>query len=1082
MELADLKQKYATKRNLTSSDFPLYADSEFRGKPLARDETLGECGIVGSTKLYIPPASDQDWSRQQRQGMSPQGQGFTLASHSHSLPSFQPTRHQRSGSSPPKPDAPPVSNRGGGPKPRRASTSSRGKPVDMFYDPKFDPPESPNRPPRTRPRMGEIYYGVSPAADNSWETAYRSDSSPSPARAGVMPSYPDEPRRPLAGAPSMSPRGRPQQTPRPDGFGSPGSEQPRRAVTRKPVGRPGSLPPLPRGRGKSRARSPPRWNPYADTGDVFHYLPTPLLSQEDTVSRLRAWDEKARRGRFDADVHIVDPDAHLSHLDYVERSVVWRSEFFRRRGFYDLRDPPRRPGPSRPAPTRPASDDVSPLTSDDEGAAEAPRWREEAAESLKESQRIVEAVAASLEDLESWAFSRGSFSLLVQSSGHVAELRAFTVNTIVELRNVLAKAVAALNGPEGSKEDVYGVAQRCSNILDLARLSIIVERDVDSLRDDVQLAVAAIRRTAVLLDLVLVSYVGSHGTAFHHYAELETDRISIPGYGGRLRGITCSRRPLACLAGYLDDVNVWVFELEGSRPQSTGRQPYSTRQAERSRGLCIVTKMEHFADVWGPVWPVEPSGGRAGEVFQYNLTRGCVAPVGPSFNGGPVECHWFPTPDHAREAAAGDPRGPVTVSKHQLVRIGARLEANDRCAYTADHYEQDHAADLAQLGSLPEEWRGGFRPPGFRAGEYVGLTATGVPKRLPAATLREHIWTRLNFSPETANIEFLDNDLGVELSACTGNARRVPLRRLLMLRGVLDRLDRALARWRATEWGGDLADALAAPSFAGLGWLWSGSPELRAPVAALLCRALELLHYTGEAHGRLLAAYFHRLQPDRQAEPAAPGSEWAAWLGGSRRSAAYAAVSDVCLRLDGGGGGCNSRERAPTVLATRLVFPGEEDPEEGDLVQAEGHPEELFEVLERGRTDRLVLRAVNRQRGAPALGRGEAKPAREVLDAPGRGGKQDAFVFRAVVEADERTWAGMTRPKQPVSTQSGRRWERAPDTEDDGLHLQPTLPIEGIRRRQKTNRELEERQRGERRPPARRLERKPPSGGCCVVL
>ena len=54
---------------------------------------------------------------------------------------------------------------------------------------------------------------------------------------------------------------------------------------------------------------------------------------------VRDWKALADYGGFDADTHIVDPQAHYTALDSVEHMVVTSSELYRCSGVYRLGNP-----------------------------------------------------------------------------------------------------------------------------------------------------------------------------------------------------------------------------------------------------------------------------------------------------------------------------------------------------------------------------------------------------------------------------------------------------------------------------------------------------------------------------------------------------------------------------------------------------------------------------------------------------------------------------------------------------------------------------------------------------------------------
>ncbi len=63
-----------------------------------------------------------------------------------------------------------------------------------------------------------------------------------------------------------------------------------------------------------------------------------LPGREVAEAKIQAWKTKAEKGNFDDDICIVDPQAHYSRLDSLEKDLVEASEFFRCNGAYDPLD------------------------------------------------------------------------------------------------------------------------------------------------------------------------------------------------------------------------------------------------------------------------------------------------------------------------------------------------------------------------------------------------------------------------------------------------------------------------------------------------------------------------------------------------------------------------------------------------------------------------------------------------------------------------------------------------------------------------------------------------------------------------
>jgi hypothetical protein len=655
--------------------------------------------------------------------------------------------------------------------------------------------------------------------------------------------------------------------------------------------------------------------------------PPYLLSKNETVERMEYWRMQAERRKINASTHIVDPAAHYSNLHYLEEYVVKSSEYFRCHGQYliegdSLGDWTKDQDLQKQIPAR--TMDV--LLNNPSGSigklAIEPTSIQASLESVSKSYLILCRVLTSFDHLRNAGFCGTFFSMLIQ--GHrapgVAHLAQVNRGDIVALKKGFESFISS---PQGA---AFGLESDCFL---LAKRMIARPNPLLLWLQLLETPLLMCRAIVLLLDLGLVTYVGSHGSRFDSYVDSSADNTQIQCKSkdsDHLRLFTCSLMPLACLNGLID-TPVWVFTLEGH---------YRRGQPGHPGGLSILTRMDVFADIWGPVWTVTAGqNSPPNQISQYNLSRGYLRRTeNQSFaTQYAVMCHWdsgsFSNTGPTSNIAASS----LPLSPDDILLIGAALREDPRCPYNLNHYEEDYIGSefMGQLGTIPDRWRLEARTLGFNAGQYVGITASGSQKMLPGVTMKEHIWNEMSQTPQFANIDWLNNFLGVEISHCSGNARRIRMKDLFRVKRVRERLGRLIPNWETTPWGKNFSRALDIPDFAAIQTVWD-MVHMREDIGRLLTAMLRLLHTTGGQGSHVIAAYFRNSGGDQFTDVPIKGNEWAESLRDTTHTATYAVIGDVCLKFAGGPSGevCSQQHMLmKTALQTSIRFRGD-IPSKGD--------------------------------------------------------------------------------------------------------------------------------------------------------
>ncbi|KAK0101072.1 hypothetical protein ONS96_006300 [Cadophora gregata f. sp. sojae] len=396
-------------------------------------------------------------------------------------------------------------------------------------------------------------------------------------------------------------------------------------------------------------------------------------------------------------------------------------------------------------------------------------------------------------------------------------------------------------------------------------------------------------RTLVLfLDLGLVLYMGSHGTGFDLDYLGEEQREIVVDLGDSV-GFKCSLQRLACLDEFVGSQEVWTFQLLWNVERDSFAAP-----------LSILTTFRALAETWGPIWLVSAGNDHSDYYKQINIGTGRIVRVtqdAPCPIEGAVSCHWLPGSPLPRYCIV-ELQESALIPKTQKLLIGANflpaLGINPKCTYSLYDLERDYGLCMSPLGTMAGSWAYDERQVGFTASQYIGISVMGTQKKVPCITQKRSVWNTWTNQPSRANPHVLNLYLGVEISHCTGNARRVKLRDVIAMKQVQSLLERQFPDWKEKDFGLDLRSALLSSSDHAIVDVWLKHHKSRTHMAELVCCVLELLDKTG-----MSASGFGAALLNGQRELSMPVqtrlNRWVAFLEDSHLTAVYAIVNDACL-------------------------------------------------------------------------------------------------------------------------------------------------------------------------------------------
>ena len=434
------------------------------------------------------------------------------------------------------------------------------------------------------------------------------------------------------------------------------------------------------------------------------------------------------------------------------------------------------------------------------------------------------------------------------------------------------------------------------------------------------------------LDLAVASYAGAHLARFHEeYLGEEIETLDIPSpftsrHSSQVPFIKLSRCQLQCLDSFHNSQPLWVFSSSDWKPRGH---------------LFLSTKIEDFADIWGPLWKVvDPK--MDGSYTRYVVGNGSIYKYKPEkatprlFENESL-CHWISNTNF--EADSDDspntekPIYPDILDESfdgdETLLIGAvaagceRLATRTDCNFDIEHSRStlDNVGRIQMLGTVKEHNYKDSETYQLQAGHSgMNVSASKQYKRRGQSLKQAFVelWTT---TPELRDPRLLEDFYGLEISMCTQNAQRVQLGRILGL-GSMCRYLRSF-RWKtgcakqayfdALEDFRDDSDALQ--------HAWERHNEYQEDFGRAVLVCLKALEKTGINHKSQLSTF---LCSEVTARPELVTMEpkehsWIGLLKDSENSCCMAAIGDECLEFRYEIGSLCGRV-GPSCLRTALII------------------------------------------------------------------------------------------------------------------------------------------------------------------
>ncbi|KAK4206185.1 hypothetical protein QBC37DRAFT_381340 [Rhypophila decipiens] len=412
---------------------------------------------------------------------------------------------------------------------------------------------------------------------------------------------------------------------------------------------------------------------------------------------------------------------------------------------------------------------------------------------------------------------------------------------------------------------------------------------------------------AQLMCLGFLSYSQAHiGPIQPFYLDTPLSRIQLLGCQtstDQLYHVQCNLVNLTCIGDMIRD-SVLAFSL--FQPQAR------SRSVIESQAYDLLTNAEDLLDTWGPGHFIIPKGKNKPSAI--SLGDGIVWLSDLRNN----KFHWSQNVTH-------DVFTQGVIEPCSKIIIGTPVTVNENCRIDEEHCWHTSSTCLESLGPYSTGWEQAEKQYGMQAGNYIILQANLTWRKRRGQTLKHH---RLQ-QEDASLIPFLEDLWGVQVSFCTGVARRVPLREMIadllpvFAKFYMTKKDEG-CMWKELQSNHGVADAFRLTGIRE--WLFNLPPNLHQLVLKMVRRIFNALKDTGvDQEGKYLCvAWPHERDVFRCFKvPCEKENSWAHVLADSEDCATFAYISSKCFeteRFRCSGGNASWQNTIP-LLQTAVVFP-----------------------------------------------------------------------------------------------------------------------------------------------------------------
>ena len=267
-----------------------------------------------------------------------------------------------------------------------------------------------------------------------------------------------------------------------------------------------------------------------------------------------------------------------------------------------------------------------------------------------------------------------------------------------------------------------------------------------------------------------------------------------------------------------------------------------TKTPAYTRKYDLLASPEDLVDTWGPGRFVKGlSSTKVERLYAIEIGGGVIRPTAEDA----ARFHW-----EKGILDYGDLSTPFD-SRTKIIIAATRL--NESCPLDQSRSWSVCNLFMENLGTGPDYWRLAEIQAGSQAGQYVMLQFNGKWVKQDGITLKDR---QLNAAPETIYLPFLESLLGLQVSLCTGVARRVPIREMLadVMKAYVEKRLPVPTLWNDLLNTHKIVDTFQGPHMET--WFQKLSTELQTLVVRIVRYILSILGDTGynEQRGELVIA------------------------------------------------------------------------------------------------------------------------------------------------------------------------------------------------------------------------------------
>lgn len=551
---------------------------------------------------------------------------------------------------------------------------------------------------------------------------------------------------------------------------------------------------------------------------------------------------------------------------------------------------------------------------------------------------------AALRYLQSQGFCGPSISILIEDQDRDGVASA--VNISLSQVSALSQTISLPSNEDASKRLIENWIQTLLKVEEKSLLDLDLEQ--------------ILRFLCEILAIGIISFSGSHVCPFDiNLWDREVRYISV-GF----EGYSFKPQKLACLDDFIGGP-AWILG-KGSVP---------------SQGMKISFTVQDLQELWGPISLVRATANSAPIIqtergFIVPLPRERQSSLSISSSYDEVECHWMTEiPEFLSNKSFEVPiliGNTLRMLIGTMTDVGAGLVVNEKCKSSISIIGQQIASRLQYPGTSKSQYVSDGYDIQLVGGQYVTAGLMKKYKRIPKRTLKAMLIANCT-KPDTRLVPLLNLRVGLEVSACTGNAQRVTLWDALRFSqtsthstdspiycahnvGDKNCIISCWSRWQSV----DEIDSLG--HFPGQIKLLTGLEARRVIINSIL--ALEHSGVDGEGNLQVSWPFYDSplncpVLPSTRKE----SHNWFRVIKDTRDSSSFAVFSQRCLEFPEKGimrscsAPCREEHSKPlkTTLLTRILTPTEEGTVSGLLVGAKFLVGEAHLTVTKAIKDQLAI-------------------------------------------------------------------------------------------------------------------------------